>query len=78
MIYDHIIDSLEASGILNNATLHICAVGSAFDKNVKNYKFEHLSTNTNLFEFPTLQQMWQHAKTCDGAILYLHKIRNLM
>jgi hypothetical protein len=63
---------LENSGILNNATLHICVAGDHFDKDVSKYQYHHLTSNVKEFEYPTLRTIWQHAQNNKGAVLYIH------
>lgn len=71
-VYDHIIDTLEQSNILKNATLHVSVVGEHFDKNVSRYIYHHQTNNTKQYEFPTLNAVWNHSQVNDGAVLYLH------
>jgi hypothetical protein len=71
-VYDEIITSLESSGILNNATLHISVVGEHFNKDVSKYQYIHQTNDIKTFEYPTLHSVWQHAHRHTGAVLYLH------
>lgn len=71
-IYDHIVNELEKSGLLNHATLHVSVVGDGFSKNVSKYILLHQSKNTAQYEFPTLNMLWNHCAHNNGSVLYIH------